>query len=94
MKAAREMARIWKTSLMTEDERLIGYLNNIEAPTKDIKKCVEIALMMLQYYNCYPIFYEFDGKVYCRISAQIYNDLSDYQFAAEKFLDLLLNSQK
>lgn len=71
---------------------MIGYLNNIEVPSTDIEKCVNIAKTMLKYFNCYPVIYGFKGKVYCRISAQIYNDISDYQFAAEKFLDLLINS--
>lgn len=44
---------------------------------------------MMDEYNCYPIFYQFQGKVYCRISAQIFNELSDYVFAATTFLNLL-----
>lgn len=88
------MASIWKTKLLTEDERLIGYLNNIEVPSKDTSKCVEICNTMLKLYNCYPVVYEFAGKIYCRISAQIYNDITDYEFAANKFLDLLVNSEK
>jgi hypothetical protein len=72
------MASIWKTKLLTDDERLIGYLNNVEVPSKDIAKCVAISRQMLELYNCYPVVYEFDGKVFCRISAQIYNDISDY----------------
>jgi hypothetical protein len=82
MQAGKLMASIWRTKLLTDDERLIGYLNNIEVPSNDIQKCVSIANHMLNYYNCYPVVYEFDGKVYCRISAQIYNDITDFQFAA------------
>jgi hypothetical protein len=93
MQAANLMASIWKTKLLTNDERLIGYLNNIEVPSKDIGRCVEICNTMLKLYNCYPVVFEFGGKVYCRISAQIYNDISDFQFAAEKFLDLLIGKK-
>ncbi len=39
--------------------------------------------------NCYPIMYKFDNKIYTRISAQIYNELSDYEFMAKKFKELL-----
>jgi hypothetical protein len=33
---------------------------------------------MLELYNCYPIIYEFNGKVFCRNGAQIYNDMANY----------------
>ena len=39
--------------------------------------------------KCFPIFYKFDGKIYCRISVQIYNELSGYEFMANKFLEYL-----
>lgn len=58
-------------------------------PCNDIDLCVNIAKKMLDQYNCYPIFYKFNNKVFCRISAQIYNELSDYIFAANTFLTLL-----
>jgi hypothetical protein len=49
---------------------------------------------MLYEINCFPHFIAFDGKVYCRISTQIYNDLSDFEFAASKFLEYLKKYQK
>lgn len=58
-------------------------------PCNDIDLCVNIAKKMLDQYNYYPIFYKLNNKVFCRISAQIYNELSDYIFAANKFLTLL-----
>ena len=48
---------------------------------------------MMENDNCYPIMFAFDKKVYCRISAQIYNEMSDYEFMAEKFKNHL-NSKK
>jgi len=36
--------------------------------------------------NTYLVLFSFDGKIYTRISAQIYNDITDYQFVANKFL--------
>lgn len=64
-------------------------MNNVEVPCEDITLCVKIANLMMKEVNCYPIFYHFDGKNYCRISAQIFNEIGDYQFAAEKFLEYL-----
>lgn len=39
--------------------------------------------------NCFPIIFSFDGKVYTRISAQIYNELQDYEQAAIIFKEHL-----
>lgn len=68
---------------------MMCYMNNVEVPSKDINLCVQIAKKMMDECNCYPIFYQFQGKVYCRISAQIFNELSDYIFAATTFMTLL-----
>lgn len=83
------MAEIWKTKKLTEDTRMMCYMNNVEVPSTDINLCVQIAKKMLDEYNCYPIFYQFHGKVFCRISAQIFNQLSDYVFTATTFLNML-----
>jgi hypothetical protein len=71
--AAKRMAAIWKTKLLTDDPRTIGNLCNIEVPSNDLNLCASIATKMMEEVNCYPIIISFDGKVYCRISAQIYN---------------------
>lgn len=64
-------------------------MSNVQVPCGDITTAVAIAHEMLQADNCFPIFYEFDGKIWIRISAQIYNVIGDYQFMATKFLNYL-----
>ena len=49
---------------------------------------------MLEEDNCAPIIFKFDDTIYCRISCQIYNELSDYKFAATKFLERLKKKQE
>ena len=44
---------------------------------------------MLKKDNCFPVFFQFDGKIWTRISAQLYNDLSDYEFMARTVLTYL-----
>ena len=51
----------------------MGYMANVRVPSSDLSLCVSIAYEMMDGDNCFPIFYQFDGKVYTRISAQIYN---------------------
>jgi len=47
-----------------------------------------------EYSNCFPAFFQFDGKIYWRISAQLYNEISDYEFAAKTILRYLELSKK
>ena len=89
MKAAERVAEMWKTKPLNSDPRCIGFLSNIEIPSKNLEVCSKIAMEMLKEDHCFPKIYQFDGAIYCRISAQIYNELSDYEFMAKRFLERL-----
>lgn len=43
---------------------------------------------MLNKFNFYPIIFNFDKKTYWRISVQVYNELSDYEFAGNKLKEV------
>ncbi len=74
---------------MTDDPRLLSSMVNVEVPSKDGALCQKLANDMLYDVNCYIPIYTFDGKVYCRVSAQVYNEITDYEFAATTFLSYL-----
>ncbi len=61
----------------------------VEVPSNDYTLCHKLAMDMLYEVNCFPHFTSFNGKVYCRLSGQIYNEISDYEFAATKFMEYL-----
>jgi hypothetical protein len=67
------MAEIWGTKLLTEDKRLLSSMVCVEVPSKDYTLSHKLAMDMLYEVNCFPHFTLFDGKVYCRLSAQVYN---------------------
>lgn len=89
MVAARRIAEIWNTQLFTEDERCVGSIANVEVPCNDPSVASAISMEMLKKDNCFPVFFQFDGKIWTRISAQLYNDLSDYEFMARTVLTYL-----
>lgn len=88
------MANIWKTKMLTSDKDCLGYMNNIQIPSKDIAICEKVQTQLMEKYNTYLVIYSFDGKIYTRISAQIYNEISDYQFVAQKFLEIIAKYKK
>ena len=62
------------------------FMNNVRVPCLDLQKCHNLNEIMMEKYNCYLVFYLFDGSIYLRTSTQIYNELEDYEFGAKKFL--------
>jgi hypothetical protein len=63
-------------------------------PCSDSDLLSKIAFEMLEVDNCFPVFFKFDGKFFTRLSAQIYNEMSDYEFMANTFLSYLKGIKK
>ena len=84
--AAKRIAEIWGTQLLTDNPELTSSLVNILSPCQDVPKVRQIMFDMLKEDNCWPIFDVFNGVIYCRISCQIYNQMEDYEFMAHTFL--------
>jgi selenocysteine lyase/cysteine desulfurase len=85
VRAAQRVADIWGTSVLTKEANCVGFLSNARVPSENLDLCVKIAYEMMDEDNTFPIFYRFDGKVWIRLSAQIYNELQDYEFMATRF---------
>lgn len=51
----------------------------------------DVAERMLNEHNFYPTIFNFDGRTYWRISVQVYNEMSDYEFAANKLQEVMLH---
>lgn len=89
MQGAKLMASIWKTTLFSKDEDLSSFMVSVILPTKDLKIAEQILDELFTNHNTYFSVAQFDGKVYCRICGQIYNEIEDYRKTAELFLSLL-----
>ncbi|CAF0773865.1 unnamed protein product [Adineta ricciae] len=84
------LARLWNSSTLTTDERYISTMNNIELPAfiNTTEKMNDLYQKLINEHNIFLPMIEFDKKFYCRISAQIYMELSDY----EKVGHIVLNA--
>ncbi len=83
------MADIWKTDLITTDERCTSYMACVILPINEIKLGKQILDELLINHNTYISIGQFDGKVYCRICGQIYNEAEDYRKIAEIILTII-----
>eukprot|EP01017_Pseudomicrothorax_dubius_P005912 TRINITY_DN11607_c0_g1_i1.p1 TRINITY_DN11607_c0_g1~~TRINITY_DN11607_c0_g1_i1.p1 ORF type:complete len:121 (-),score=16.44 TRINITY_DN11607_c0_g1_i1:6-368(-) len=88
-KAANRMSEIWGTELLVRNSTLQAALVNIRMPTDDPKVAAWISEQLLLRFNTYLPPITFNGKVYTRISANIFNELADFEYGAYSVLNLL-----
>jgi selenocysteine lyase/cysteine desulfurase len=91
-KAAERVAQIWDTSVLIDAKNrsvMNAAMVNVEVPSSDGPKLDAISKKMMREHRAYVHFFEFDGKWYARFSANVYNELEDYEKVATKILELL-----
>ncbi|CAF4437400.1 unnamed protein product, partial [Rotaria sp. Silwood2] len=72
---------MWNSSILTINDQFISTMNNIELPSfiNTVDKLNILYQTLVNQYNIFLPMFQFDNKFYCRISAQIYMELEDYQ---------------
>ena len=93
--AGNEVAKIWGTEILIEDEARIGAMVNVRLPCEDKEIIDKIVYKLLYENNTFLANGKYnDGNYYARFSAQIFNDLSDYILVAELFLKVMNDVKK
>jgi selenocysteine lyase/cysteine desulfurase len=88
--AGIEVAKIWGTETLIINKVRIGSMVNVRLPINDEEVIRKIIYKALFEHNVYMITFKFnDNNHYVRFSGQIYNEISDYIYAAETFNKLL-----
>jgi len=83
------LASMWATELLVH-ESLIGPMVNVRIPTNDSSLAQSLPKLLLDKYNTWVPTYGFGNVWYTRVSAQIYNELSDFEYLGKAVLDLLM----
>ena len=95
------LANAWHTTTLTDDS-WIGAMTNVRLPAAAVKCCGAnaknpgvgaLSLQLLEKYNTWVPFYLWQGSCYTRVSAQVYNELSDFQMLADAVLELIENCE-
>ena len=89
IKAGELVAEIFGTEVLIKDTNKFGSINNIRMPIDNADLLQKAVNNTLFEDNTYVTNIEFDGHFYMRISCQIYNELNDYKYAANKFMKQL-----
>lgn len=93
--AGVEIAKVWGTEILIKDQTKIPAMVNVRVPCEDTVLIEKIVKQALFEYNTYiPCFKFNNGKIYARFSAQIYNEISDYLYAANVFKKLIEKETK
>jgi selenocysteine lyase/cysteine desulfurase len=87
----------WQTDKLTDDA-YIGAMANVRLPAAAVKCCEAdpshpgvgpLAAKLFEKYDTWVPFYLWGGHCYTRVSAQVYNELSDFEMLADAVLELL-----
>ena len=82
------MASKWQTeSLFTAD--MIGAMVNVRLPTENATVAGSIPSRLQEEYNTWVPVYPLQGKWYTRVSAQVYNELSDFEMLADAIIAIV-----
>ncbi|CAF3113317.1 unnamed protein product [Rotaria socialis] len=94
IQAGNLLAQLWNSSTLTSNDIFISTMNNIELPLNidSLDKMNILYQKLINQYNIFLPMFQFDNKFYCRISAQIYMELTDYQTVGKIVLDAISNS--
>eukprot|EP01084_Bolivina_argentea_P224018 378905_1 len=91
---AEIVANIWNTSRLVTNNDNVGNMVNVKLPTQNKTKAYLIRNILFdrnatdEKYGFLWVF-EWNGILYCRLSAQIYNDLTDFEWFARVTLQIL-----
>lgn len=85
------LSHLWNTSTLTEDEKFITTMNNIQLPAKinTTERMNFLYQKLITDENIFLPMFPFDQKFYCRISAQIYTELVDYRTVGQLVLKII-----
>ncbi|CAF0733847.1 unnamed protein product [Adineta steineri] len=88
-------AQMWNCSTLIFDEKYLSTMNNIELPLAidTLDKINNLYQNLINKYNIFLPMFQFDKKFYCRISAQIYMELNDYEKVGYIVLNAISNSK-
>ena len=90
-RAAVRVAEIWGTNVLFNEKRT-GALSCVRMPPpadKNPELTLRVTNRILAESPVFVVWFLFSGVCYTRLSANIYNELSDFEFAATEFLRIM-----
>jgi selenocysteine lyase/cysteine desulfurase len=93
IQAGNLLAQMWNSSILISNEKYISTMNNVELPLMidTLDKMNTLYQKLINEHNIFLPMFQFDNKFYCRISAQIYMELNDYQTVGNIVLNKISN---
>ncbi len=94
LEVGEEVANMWNTYVMVTNEEGVGALVNVKFPTDNATLASQVVNTLFDGEQnggryTYLVVYQFEEKMWARFSCQIFNELGDYQWVAQRTLEIL-----
>eukprot|EP01104_Vermistella_antarctica_P004606 TRINITY_DN15028_c0_g1_i1.p1 TRINITY_DN15028_c0_g1~~TRINITY_DN15028_c0_g1_i1.p1 ORF type:complete len:574 (-),score=113.46 TRINITY_DN15028_c0_g1_i1:75-1796(-) len=89
LKGGRLLAKKWKTELLDIPDSMVAAMVNVRLPTKSYEQAMALPRLLLEKSDTWVPTFELQGAYYTRVSAQIFNDISDFEMLADAVSDIL-----
>lgn len=87
--AAYALAQMWNTEVLTNNNATMGSMATIRLPTSDMATAQALQSRLQFDYDTYIVVFPFQGKIWTRLSAQIYLEKADFVELGNLVLRLL-----
>jgi len=77
--AGKELAALWGTEMLTEDEAMIGPMVNVRLPTNNAQLAMNLTRALFEANQMYIVVIELNGTFWTRLSGQIYLEMDDFR---------------
>lgn len=100
--AGNKIAQMWNTGILVYDRELNANMVNVLIPCdgvgfvcRSVEFVAKVVKETFDEFNTFvPTFRFSNGKYYARFSANVYNEIGDFVYAASKFLEVLRRNEK
>jgi len=94
--AGKMLADAWGTEMLVADESMFGSMAEVRLPITKTLNSLEIKEIhdtLVDKYHIQTVLIAIEGKVYTRLSAQMYNEESDYKKFADAIKEMFLSTK-
>ena len=87
------VARIWKTELLIRNRNMNNFFSLVIVPETNFELVEKVQMELLRRKMAFFVIFKFQSMIIARFGAQIFSEISDFEKAANIFLEALTETK-